>query len=144
MPAAQWLELLLRHVPDRYEHLVRYVGWYSNRARGERAKAAKEHNVPSARAPSAEPVSEFAARAKATWARLIRKVYEADPLQCPKCTGPMRIIALIEDRPVVRRILEHLGLWAPDATERSPPLAPETWPTGALIPLTYHPVPDIA
>ncbi len=33
MPGAQWLELLLRHVPDRYEHLVRYVGWYSNRAR---------------------------------------------------------------------------------------------------------------
>ncbi len=41
MPGAQWLELLLRHVPDRYEHLVRYVGWYSNRARGERAKAQK-------------------------------------------------------------------------------------------------------
>lgn len=39
MPGAQWLELLLRHVPDRYEHLVRYVGWYSNHARGERAKA---------------------------------------------------------------------------------------------------------
>ena len=31
MPGAEWLELLLRHVPDRYEHLVRYVGWYSNR-----------------------------------------------------------------------------------------------------------------
>jgi hypothetical protein len=26
MPGAEWLELLLRHVPDRYEHLVRYVG----------------------------------------------------------------------------------------------------------------------
>ncbi len=26
MPGAQWLELLLRHVPDRYEHMVRYVG----------------------------------------------------------------------------------------------------------------------
>ena len=38
MPGAAWLELLCRHIPDRYEHLVRYVGWYSNRARGERAK----------------------------------------------------------------------------------------------------------
>ena len=34
MPGAEWLELLCRHMPDRYEHLVRYVGWYSNRARG--------------------------------------------------------------------------------------------------------------
>src|SRR3990172_5492906 len=38
MPGAEWLELLCKHIPDRYEHLVRYVGWYSNRARGERAK----------------------------------------------------------------------------------------------------------
>ena len=31
-------------------------------------------------APVEEPMSEVAARAKAAWARLIRKVYEADPL----------------------------------------------------------------
>ena len=44
MPGAEWLELLCKHIPDRYEHLVRYVGWYSNRARGERAKALKMLN----------------------------------------------------------------------------------------------------
>src|ERR1035437_11108099 len=38
MPGAAWLELLCKHIPDRYEHLVRYVGWYANRAGGERAK----------------------------------------------------------------------------------------------------------
>ena len=32
MPGAEWLELLGKHIPDRYEHWVRYVGWYSNRA----------------------------------------------------------------------------------------------------------------
>ena len=87
MPGTEWLELLLRHVPDRYEHLVRYVGWYSNRARGERAKARIDRDAPNSCAASAETVSEFALRAKAAWARLIRKVYEADPLQCPKCRG---------------------------------------------------------
>src|SRR3990172_3521036 len=40
MPGAQWLEMLCRHIPDRFEHLVRYVGWYSTRVRGERARAA--------------------------------------------------------------------------------------------------------
>jgi hypothetical protein len=44
MPGAEWLELLCKHIPDRYEHLVRYVGWYSNRARGERAKKALPHD----------------------------------------------------------------------------------------------------
>src|SRR3989304_2036356 len=36
MSGAQWPEFLCRHIPDRYEHLVRCVGWYSNRVRGER------------------------------------------------------------------------------------------------------------
>ena len=144
MPGAQWLELLCRHIPDRYEHLVRYVGWYSNRARGERAKALKDQNAPTTCAAPIEPVSEFAARAKSAWARLIRKVYEADPLECPKCHGPMRIIALINDPPVVRRILEHLGLWQPEAMERSPPVPSEAWPLNSVLPMTYHAVPDIA
>ncbi len=94
---------------------MRYVGWYSNRARGERAKAQKGQDALARPAAPIEPVSEFAARARSAWARLIRKVYEADPLECPKCHGPMRIIALINDPPVVRRILEHLGRWQPEA-----------------------------
>ncbi len=144
MPGAEWLELLCRHIPDRYEHRVRYVGWYSNRARGERAKARKDQDAPTTCAAPIEPVSGFATRARAAWARLIRKVYEADPLECPKCHGPMRIIALIDDPPVVRRILEHLGRWAPEAMERSPPVPPEAWPANTVLPMTYHPVPDIA
>ena len=62
MPGAQWLELLCRHIPDRYEHLVRYVGWYSNRARGERAKALKGRDTPTTPAAAVESVSAFAAR----------------------------------------------------------------------------------
>ena len=144
MPGAQWLELLCKHIPDRHEHLVRYVGWYSNRARGERAKALKAQQ-PAKTPPAAEAaVSEFATRAKATWARLIRKVYEADPLVCPKCKGPMRVIALIDDPAVVRRILEHLGRWAPEPAERGPPAQAPDWPRNAVIPITCHPVPDIA
>ena len=56
----------------------------------------------------------------------------------------MRVIALIEDAEVIRRILEHLALWAPLPTERSPPLGPANWPRYAELPLTYHPVLDIA
>jgi hypothetical protein len=123
---------------------VRYVGWYSNRARGERAKARNERDSPNSAAASCETVSEFAQRARAAWARLIRKVYEADPLECPKCKGPMRIIALIDDPGVVRRILEHLGRWAPETSAPGPPAGACDWPVNALIPLTYHPVPDIA
>jgi hypothetical protein len=143
MPGAAWLELLCRHIPDRYEHLVRYVG--SNRSRGECERALKGQDIPAMRAASVEePVSEVAARAKAAWARLIRKVYEADPLECPQCQGPMRVIARIDDAAVVRRILEHWRRWAPDPAARGPPVQTPEWPANAVIPLTYHHVPDIA
>jgi hypothetical protein len=145
MPGAEWLELLCKHIPDRYEHLVRYAGWYSNRARGERAKKSRVPAAAELTWPDEPMATDFTARARATWAKLIRKVYEADPLECPKCRGPMRIIALIEDPGVIRRILEHLGQWAPLAAGRGPPPgSAANWPRHANLPLTYHPVPDIA
>jgi len=81
MAGAEWLELLCKHIPDRYEQLVRYCGWYSSRSRG--ARAAKNPVPATASSDLTEALSEYAQRAKAAWARLIGKVYEADPLACP-------------------------------------------------------------
>jgi len=142
MPGAQWLEMLCRHIPDRFEHLVRYVGWYSTRCRGTRARA----SAPPPERQAAGDELTVAARARSSWARLIHKVYEVDPLDCPKCGAPMRVIALIDDVHVIRRILEHLGRWAPRQKTRAPP--PRSRDAAALdqtVPdWTYHPVPDIA
>jgi hypothetical protein len=49
----------------------------------------------------------------------------------------MRVIALIDDPGVIRHILEHLGLWAPEAIERAPPLAPKA--PRETTPRTRHP-----
>ncbi|MFH1991566.1 MAG: hypothetical protein ABIK98_04055 [Pseudomonadota bacterium] len=38
------------------------------------------------------------------WARLIQKVYEVDPLTCPKCQGSMRVIAFIKNKGVPRGV----------------------------------------
>jgi len=46
MPGAQWVELLCRHIPDRFEHLVRYVGWYSTRVRGDRPRKGVRQAMP--------------------------------------------------------------------------------------------------
>jgi len=42
---------------------------------------------------------------------LIQKIYELDPLTCPKCQGKMRIIAFIEDPEIVKKIIKHLALY---------------------------------
>jgi hypothetical protein len=64
MPGAKWLEMLLQHVPDRGEHLVRYYGWYSNRARGTRkAEIADPEPVESVIEEIPEQVDPEASRA---------------------------------------------------------------------------------
>jgi hypothetical protein len=62
-----------------------------------------------------------------TWAMLIKRVYECDPLACPECGGAMKIISFIErhQQDVVERILRHCGLWEGPlrtlANARAPP-----------------------
>jgi 16S rRNA U1498 N3-methylase RsmE len=41
-------------------------------------------------------------------ARLLAKVYEVDPMVCPKCGAEMKVIAVIEDPDELKRILRHL------------------------------------
>ena len=53
------------------------------------------------------------------WAEMIRKVYEIDPLLCPRCGGRMRIIAFIEDPKAIDKIIGHLKLSF--QAERPPP-----------------------
>jgi hypothetical protein len=45
---------------------------------------------------------------RSTWARLIAQVYEVDPLVCPRCSAPMRILAVITEPEEVHKILRHL------------------------------------
>jgi hypothetical protein len=133
MPGADWPALLCKHIPDRHEHMVRYYGRYSSRTRGA------EREPPEPDEPDSEIPNPARQAAKAAWAKLIRKVYEVDPLLCPKCGAQMRVIALIEDPAVIERILSWLGLWEPSRASGPSPPAERPSP-----PLTFHPVPDIA
>jgi hypothetical protein len=50
------------------------------------------------------------AACRKNWARLIRRIYEVDPLTCPICRGTLRIISTIEEQGVIKSILNHLAL----------------------------------
>ena len=142
MSGADWLVQLCAHIPDRFEHLVRYAGWYSNRSRGKRRLSGADS---ADAAPPEVAEAREARRVRSAWARLIHKVYEVDPLECPRCKGHMRVIALIDDAAVIRKILSHLGLWAPLHALRRRLAPPAHDPPRQSKPvLTYHPVPDIA
>jgi hypothetical protein len=53
------------------------------------------------------------------WAQLLRRVFDIDALECPKCACQLVVLAFISDPPVVERILSHLKL-----PTSPPPLAP--------------------
>ena len=92
------------HIPNKNEQMVRYNGYYSNVCRGRR----KKDNIIEADFTIQD--NECTKGANKSWARLIKKIYEVDPLICPKCGGQMRIIAFIEDYKVVKKILDYLGI----------------------------------
>ena len=54
------------------------------------------------------------------WAEMIRKVYEVDPLICPRCGGRMKVVAFLTEYAVVDRIIRHLTLTF--AAEKPPPV----------------------
>jgi hypothetical protein len=66
---------------------------------------------------------------------MILRVWHVDPLRCPVCQNPMRVIAVIDDPRLVEKILRHLGAWH-DPPARLP--AP-----GAPGPYTYEPCDDV-
>jgi hypothetical protein len=112
--ALDWLARLVTHIPGRYEHTVRYYGHFSNKSRGMRKKAQTDDTI-----PAIMPNELSSKEAKQNWARLIQKIYEVDPLICPKCQGPMRIISIIDDFKIIDKILKYLDLW--DVRNHDPP-----------------------
>jgi hypothetical protein len=57
------------------------------------------------------------------WAQLMARSFGFDVLACPRCGGRFRLIALIEDPRVIRRILGHRGL-PTEVPAARPPRAP--------------------
>jgi len=122
---------LAQQIPDPRQHLVRYYGAYANRARRLFRAADEEEEGGGAGGPKldadalADPESEFASARRQSWARLLRKVLEVDPLLCPQCQVEMKIVSVITDPVVVDSILRHVeegGGHDPHAP-RAPPAA---------------------
>jgi hypothetical protein len=122
----EFLARVLMHIPEPRRHVIRYYGAYSSVVRARRARqAAAAAGAGSAVMPPRaehEPASLEWRAARRRWAQLIRRIYEVDPLVCPHCGGPMRIIAFITEPTVIGKILKHLAAKGVDA--RSPPVAP--------------------
>ena len=111
--ALEFLALLLAHVPDHHEVMVREYGAYSTRRRARWRREGilsdtrrfAETSLP----PGDDTPAWPALRAmRQRWAALLQRIFEVDPLLCPRCGAQMRIVAFILDADVIGAILRHL------------------------------------
>jgi hypothetical protein len=98
--ALEWLAAMCSHAPNKGEQMVRYYEYYSNVSRGKRKKEDQDCLIPCI-LESERSSKEY----RKNGARLIQKIYEADPLTCPKCVGRMRILSFIENAEVIEKYL---------------------------------------
>ena len=127
-----FLAAITQHIPDKGAQMVRYYGWYSNKMRGVRQRGLPPELI--SRRPGVSPPPPAKLPSK-RWRDLILRVWHVDPLRCPVCRNPMRVLAVIDDPRVVEKILRHLGAW------HAPPPRPP--PPNASGPHTYEPCEDV-
>jgi hypothetical protein len=152
-----FLAELTQHIPNKGEHFIRYYGHYSNKTRGMRSRQAATGKTGSDQDQAGQRkldreqqiiIRPSDRRIHRRWAMMIKRVYQADPLLCPHCGGTMKIIAFIDTRrqDIIRKILQHCGLWEDPPSRGPPPTAhPSQTRRQANVPdsrLTYEVDPD--
>jgi hypothetical protein len=150
--AEDFIGAITQHIPDKFFQNIRYYGWYSNKSRGQRKRLLRqaqcrqgsEEADDAGGSPFQAPrstevinVSSHQPRRIPTkhWRELIKKVWEVDPLCCPKCEGEMKVISLIDCPASIRVILKRFSLWDTVnemVRSRSPPI--EEFPEAHLFP----------
>jgi len=144
MEPLEMLEKLAALVPAPKAHLVRYSGLLAPAAKW-RSRIVPESAIespaltdtasapeaaasrPDSAAASVETTHGLASLQSAphehgrnyTWAEMMKRVFEIEVLECPRCLGRMRIVAAIHPPDATRKILACLGL-----PSRAPPVAP--------------------
>jgi len=83
MDYLEFIARVVSHIPNKGQVMVRYYGLYANAHRGKVRKAS----------PASSPLriveEELRRIPSKGWAEMIRKVYEVDPMTCPRCGGAL-------------------------------------------------------
>ena len=117
MSPLEFMQRLAALVPRPRLHLIRFHGVLAPNAKlralvvpqgpPAQAEAATEAAV----AAECEIQTAPARPGRISWARLLKRVFDIDMQHCPNCgAGELKIIAAILERPVIHKILHHLGL----------------------------------
>ena len=114
MSPLEFMQRLAALVPRPRLHLIRFHGVLAPNARLRALVVPQgplEPAVQAAGGAECEPGAVQARSQRIGWARLLERVFDIDMQHCPNCgAGQLKIIAVILERPVIEKILTHLGL----------------------------------
>jgi hypothetical protein len=125
------LEKLAALVPLPHVHLVRYGGCLAphSHLRGSVIPTPRQQGLDGEETPRGTPYW--------TWARLLKRVFALEMGTCPWCQrGVLRLIAVITQGEVIRKILRHLKRSA----DPPPPCPCPCSPRERRVRLSSHPV----
>jgi hypothetical protein len=108
----EFMERLAALVPRPRVHLTRYSGVLAPHYKFRRQIVPQPKTTPRLTTATDDPndqQSKQSTKQRMHWARLLKRVFNIDVETCPRCQGRVRIIAAIEDPPVIKKILGHLG-----------------------------------
>lgn len=117
MSPLELMQRLAALVPRPRLHLIRFHGVLAPNAKLRalfvpQGPPAQEESATEAAAAAGCEVEPVLARPnRIGWARQLKRVFDVDMQHCPNCgAGELEIIAAILERPVIEKILTHLGL----------------------------------
>ncbi len=116
MSPLEFMQRLAALVPRPRLHLIRFHGVLAPNAKLRPMVVPKAPEVAlqateAAATAGCEAETVQARPHRISWARLLKRVFDIDMQHCPNCGGgELKIIAAILERPVVEKILTHLGL----------------------------------
>ena len=97
-------------MPKPRFHLTRFHGVFAPNSKYRAAVTGEgKEKQPSSMAITELPADSEDRRGKMSWAMRLKRVFNIDVTVCRHCQGSVRIIACIEDRQVINKILAHIN-----------------------------------
>lgn len=139
-----FLDRISRFVPYPRCHRHHFHGIFAPNSPQRKQVAANAQKRLETAAKARQEQVEKTKRVSQNWAKLIAKIYEADPLLCTSCGKKIKIVAFVTHAAQIRRILSGIG-WPTEAPEFDPYAEPEsvTYDVCDLVPGTSDGFPEI-
>ena len=97
-----FLAKITLHIPDRYQNIRRYAGFYSPNIQ-RLVRLARDDT-----ADSNQPAIDETKPISPKWAAMIAKIFGEISIQCPKCSTVMDLKEFVFDKTIIRKFFSYI------------------------------------